>query len=82
MNFPPNNALLMKSRKLISAGYVVRMHSLIVFNDALSSSHYTVSNGRVMIIIIYLYDNNNNNNNKLQMGRHPVAVVILHMHGL
>jgi len=25
-------------------------------------------------------DNNNNNNNKLQLGCHPVAVVILHVH--
>ena len=24
--------------------------------------------------------NNNNNNNKLQLGCHPVAVVILHVH--
>jgi hypothetical protein len=25
-------------------------------------------------------NNNNNNNNKLQLGYHPVAVVILHVH--
>jgi len=25
-------------------------------------------------------NNNNNNNNKLQLGCHPVAVVILHVH--
>jgi len=25
-------------------------------------------------------NNNNNNNNKLQMGCHPVAVVIMHVH--
>jgi len=27
-----------------------------------------------------LYNNNNNNNNKLQLGCHPVAVVILHVY--
>jgi len=42
INFPPNNAWVMKSRKLISAGYVVRMHRFIVFNDAVSSSSYAV----------------------------------------
>jgi len=26
------------------------------------------------------YNNNNNNNNKLQLGCHPVGVVILHVH--
>ena len=25
-------------------------------------------------------NNNNNNNNKLQMGCHPVAVIIMHVH--
>ena len=25
-------------------------------------------------------NNNNNNNNKLQLGRHPVAVIILHVY--
>ena len=25
-------------------------------------------------------NNNNNNNNKLQLGYHPVAVVVLHVH--
>jgi len=29
---------------------------------------------------IFNNNNNNNNNNKLQLGYHPVAVVILHVH--
>jgi hypothetical protein len=28
----------------------------------------------------HVYNNNNNNNNELQLGYHPVAVVILHVH--
>jgi hypothetical protein len=33
-----------------------------------------------VLVINGLNINNNNNNNKLQLGFHPVAVVILHVH--
>ena len=32
------------------------------------------------IFSIFIFYNNNNNNNLLQLGCHPVAVVILHVH--
>lgn len=36
MNFPPNNAYMMKSRMLISAEYVVRLYLFIAFLTTLS----------------------------------------------
>jgi len=30
-------------------------------------------------VVLHLNNNNNNNNNRLQLGCHPVAVVILHV---
>ena len=41
-----------------------------------------LSRQKLEIFFLLLFNNNNNNNNnkKLQLGYHPVAVVILHVH--